>query len=170
MWKLPNGSITRFPRDLTVANVNYSKKIFSRWSIAELNAIGVYPFTENRFDDRYYRSTGFTDTETDGSIVRTHTSEARISLNDLKKEFAGTMRDMGRQTIKRVQDELFYLNNFEPGAPELAEWATYRSDYKSAFQTIKAAVVAITEFEDMIKYIQSGWQDLIPVMPGEDII
>ena len=80
------------------------------------------------------------------------------------------MRDMGRQTIKRVQDELVYLNNFEAASPEIAEWIAYRAAYKDAFMIIKADVVALTEFEDLIAYIESEWQAYLPIVPGEEPI
>ena len=59
MWALINSDnsiaeIIRFPKNITVNNVQHSKRIFTAWSWSELNAIGIYtvePGTKG--DDRF---------------------------------------------------------------------------------------------------------------------
>ena len=52
MWALINSDnsiaeIIRFPRNITINNVQHSRKIFSSWSWTDLNAIGIYEVIDN---------------------------------------------------------------------------------------------------------------------------
>jgi hypothetical protein len=171
MWKLPNGSIISSPKQVQIGDVVYPASIFTKWTVEELNAIGIYPFTEKRVDSRYYTSSGFTDDIVDGCIVRTHTKVARITLNELKKQYGETIRDTGMSLLKRVRDNLDYLQEFDSGnTDEITAWNDYKAALKAAYQTIKAEVLAITDFDEMIEYTQSGSSQHMPSAPDEVII
>ena len=52
MWALINSDnsiaeIIRFPRNITINDVQHSRKIFTSWSWADLNAIGIYEVIDN---------------------------------------------------------------------------------------------------------------------------
>ena len=60
MWALINSDnsiaeIIRFPRNITINNVQHSRKIFTTWSWADLNAIGIYQVVDSgtKGDDRF---------------------------------------------------------------------------------------------------------------------
>ena len=162
MWKLPNGSTTNFPRDIDIDGVQYPKDIFLKWTNEQLSTLGIFPFRENRIDDRYFKSMGYTDNQVGDEIVRSHTITPRYTLNELKKQFGNTMRLMAKTVIVRMRDEVEFLQTFSPADPEITEWVTYRSDYKAAFQTIKSEAQAILDYQELIDYIDNGWQDQIP--------
>lgn len=92
MWKLPNGNIIREPRKVEINGIIYTKDIFTKWSIAKLNKIGIWPFREEKFDTSTLKSTGYTDEVRDKEIVRVHTTEpldpaiitAREERNEMK--------------------------------------------------------------------------------------
>ena len=167
MWKLPNGSTTNFPKDIDIDGVQYSKNIFLKWTNEQLSTLGIFPFRENRIDDRYFKSMGYTDNQVGNEIVRSHTIMPRYSLSELKKRFGDTMRLMAKAVIVRMRDEVEFLQEFSPGDSELAEWAAYKTNYKFAFQTIKSEVQAISDYQELIDYIDIGWQDQIPQTPNE---
>jgi hypothetical protein len=167
MWKLPNGSTTNFPRDIDIDGVQYPKNIFLRWTPEQLSKLGIFPFRENEIDDRHYRSMGHTDNQIGDTIVRTHTITPRYTLAKLKQIFGDMMRRMAKDVIVRMRDEVEFLQEFSPTDPELSEWATYRTDYKAAFQTIKSEAQAITDYQELVDYIDSGWQDRFPQLPNQ---
>jgi len=52
MWALINddnsiAEIIRFPRSITINNVKHPRAIFTKWSWADLNAIGIYQVIDN---------------------------------------------------------------------------------------------------------------------------
>lgn len=60
MWALINSDnsiaeIIRFPRNITINNVQHSRKIFTTWSWTDLNAIGIYQVVDSgtKGDDRF---------------------------------------------------------------------------------------------------------------------
>ena len=60
MWALINSDnsiaeIIRFPRNITINNVQHSRKIFTAWSWTDLNAIGIYQVVDSgtKGDDRF---------------------------------------------------------------------------------------------------------------------
>jgi hypothetical protein len=74
---------------------------------------------------------------------------------------------MAKDVIVKMRDEVEFLQTFSPADPEIAEWATYRTDYKAAFQTIKSEVQAILDYQELIDYIDTGWHQHIPQQPNE---
>ena len=57
MWtKITGGKVERVishPVSLTIGDIQYPKNIFTRWSKAELKAIGIMPYAETSVDSRY---------------------------------------------------------------------------------------------------------------------
>ncbi len=68
--------------------VQHPGAIFSRWTPAELLAIGWPPFREVAYDRATLRSTGFDDTLTGDEVVRIHTTQ--LANLDRLKERRGT--------------------------------------------------------------------------------
>lgn len=85
MWKLPNGKVTRVPKGIQVEDVKYPASIFRRWSKEELNEIGIFPFREVKFDQKWFQSSGSVDTEVDGEIIRTHTTKNKFTVKEAKE-------------------------------------------------------------------------------------
>jgi len=57
MWsQISGGQVSRVishPVPLTIEGIQYPKNIFTRWSKAELKAIGIMPYAETSVDSRY---------------------------------------------------------------------------------------------------------------------
>ncbi len=171
MWKLPNGSIINAPRNIRVDDVNYPKTIFTKWSVPELNAIGIYPFSEKRVDTRYYKSTGFTDNVIDGAIIREHTTTPRYTLNQLKKTFGDEMRQHGKSAVNRLREEIRYFDEIYPNDPERDEWVAYAAALKTGLLAIRDEVIAIDDYEVLVSYIKDGtFRQHLPAPPGEEVI
>ena len=60
MWsQVSGGAVIRVlahPVPLVIGDTQYPKNIFTRWSKAELKAIGIMPYSETRVDSRYKHS------------------------------------------------------------------------------------------------------------------
>ena len=77
MWGLvQSGSITKFinnPKALVIGDVQYPAKIFSVWSMSELNAIGIYEVitdSSNRKDEKWYINTNESYAFTDNQVTK----------------------------------------------------------------------------------------------------
>jgi hypothetical protein len=75
--------------------VQHPSTIFSRWSPAELLAIGWPPFREERFDQAHLKSTGVSDTITGSEMLRSHTTAPRpvADLQALRRADILSQRD-----------------------------------------------------------------------------
>lgn len=88
-YGLPVGRIVGTAQAVTDgAGVQHPAAIFSRWTPAELLAIGWPPFREVAYDRATLRATGFSDEITGGEVVRTHTT-ALANLDRLKDRRRG---------------------------------------------------------------------------------
>ena len=61
MWALvESGSVTAVytrPKAITIGGIQHPRSIFTRWSAAELQAIGIYSYSEEgaSVDNRFYK-------------------------------------------------------------------------------------------------------------------
>ena len=67
MWaKVEGASVTEIiprPKPMTIGDIQYPRKIFSMWEVADLKGIGIHPVTlntTNRKDSQYYVNTDIT--------------------------------------------------------------------------------------------------------------
>ena len=71
-----NNQITKLinnPKSLMIGDVNYPAKIFSVWSLSELNAIGIYEVitdSTNKKDEKWYINTNASYTFADNQVTR----------------------------------------------------------------------------------------------------
>ena len=82
MWALINNNnsiaeIIRFPRNITINDVQHSRRIFTAWSWAELNAIGIYQVVDSgtKGDDRfqYTSQPTYTFNASDNNVTTSYT-------------------------------------------------------------------------------------------------
>jgi len=166
MWKLPDGRTIRSPRSVTIDDINHPADIFFRWSIEELNAIGIYPFVEERYHSAYYRSIGFVDVITDGTMFRTHTLENRYTGSELKAKFIPYAKRLLRHLWKTASEELEYLTTFDSdNIVEIGLWQEYSMNLKTAFSSAKIQLQSITDYADGVEFIDNGFFNMLPTMP-----
>lgn len=135
-WKLPNGKVTRVPRGVQVGDTKYSASIFRRWSKEELNAIGIYPYREIKYNSKWYRSSGKTEEIIDGEIVVTHETAPKMSkaqaltirVDELKRIFKGL--------FKIAKEEIAYYQAVEDAVGE-QEWVDFQTALKAKAKQIR---------------------------------
>jgi hypothetical protein len=149
-----------------VGDTNYPESVFRRWSKQELLTLGIKPFRENAVDRKYYLSTGTTDTDVDGDIVRSHTTTQRYTGQELKERFGKKMKRHLMGQWRDAQEEHEYLLMFEPtNQTDIDLWVQYKADLRSSAQTIKTAFQQLTSYEDGIEFIRS-YANLLPDTPS----
>jgi hypothetical protein len=135
--------------------------------VEELNAIGVFPFREENYNQKYYSSTGYTDTVKNGEIIRTHTVSNRYTVPQLKTNLAKRVRDSAKSSWKLIKEERDYQVEIDSENidPALGQWVI---DVQIAIQTIKDEVAALSSYEEGIEYMERGWHRHMPISPLDD--
>jgi len=83
-----NNTVTKlftYPKGFVLNNVQYSSDIFTKWSIAEKNAIGIYEVitdSTNKKDEQYYINTNEQFTFADGQVTRSWGTATAKQLED----------------------------------------------------------------------------------------
>ena len=93
MWGLvEDNAITKIinqPKGMVIGDTRHSRKIFSLWSEAERNAIGIYEVVfdnTNKKDSEYYNNTNQTFAFADGAVTASYGSATANALADVTDE------------------------------------------------------------------------------------
>jgi len=93
MWALiEDGSITKIinnPRGMIIDDIQYSRKIFSLWSVVEKEAKGIYEVVfdnTNKKDEKYYNNTNQSFAFADGVVTASYGSATANALADVTDE------------------------------------------------------------------------------------
>lgn len=149
MWKLPNGKVQRVPKGIRVGDVNYPASIFRRWSKEELNAIGIFPYREVKFDQTWFESTGSTEEEIDGEIVKTHTTTKKFTNAVAKERQTDKVRnEYISEWTRATSNADFYDAVGDSDGKKL--WTDYLDALKTDAKTLKDAVDAAGTYDDII--------------------
>ena len=110
MWALINSDnsiaeIIRFPRNITINDVQHSRKIFTAWSWADLNAIGIYQVVDSgtKGDDRfqYTSQPTYTFNASDNNVTASYTitDKALADANAVDADGNNLLDEDGNQII-----------------------------------------------------------------------
>jgi len=157
--KAPNGNI-------------YGKNIFLN---GQAQALGWKPIRQQGYDSENYVATP-RETETATEVVRDWiNTQPKMSVNARKKLFGLWLRSYGFDLLKRIDTVLSEYIELDPTNPKRAEWAQYRTGLKAAYTTIRAEVLAINNYNDLIDYIKcepdplvDGWRKHMPAQPDPE--
>jgi len=93
MWGLvEDNAITKIinqPKGMVIGDTRHSRKIFSLWSEAERNAIGIYEVifdNTNKKSEEYYNNTNQTFAFADGAVTASYGSATANALADVTDE------------------------------------------------------------------------------------
>jgi len=158
--QVESGSITSFPKGnkgIQIGDNNYPRTIYSLWTEAERNAIGIYTVeinTTNRKDETYYINTDISYAFGSGKVTGSYgTATAKAIADSLYTSQDNTDglipedKSVGDVKVKGLKTQ--YKDNFNAQAAGLlapTDWyvvkATEVSDYSvpSAITTYRAAV------------------------------
>jgi len=150
MWKLPDGSIINRPKKVVINDQTYASSIFTSWNMTQLSGIGIQPFREVSYDDHHYRSTGYSDVDVAGEIVRTHTITERTTLSGLKSEKIAKIKTEARSILNNT--DWYVIRESETSTVVPADVTTYRSSVRSMSEDIESTVNGFDEYADLANY------------------
>jgi len=154
-WKLPDGKTIATPKDVTIEDVQYPKEIFRKWSIAELNAIGIYPMREESYDKKHYKSLYYADNIVDGELVRIHVIAEKYDVPHIVEKKVKENKKTYKQLVKDARAELDYWDAAEDNEQKQV-WTTYIKSLRDKAKVLRAEINAIETYEDIIK-VQVDW-------------
>ena len=152
-----DGTITSFPKGnkgITINDIQYPKAIYSLWTEAERNAIGIYTVEineTNRKDETFYINTDITYAFGSGKVTGSYGTATAKAIEDVNAvdEDGEPLLDSDGNQIVTYGLKTQYKNQFNLQASGLlapTDWyvvkATEVSDYSvpSAITTYRAAV------------------------------
>jgi len=183
MWGLvQDGSITKIinnPKGMVIGDTRHSRKIFSLWSEAELNNVGLYSVVfdnSNKKDEAYYTNTNQTFAYADGAVTASYGLPTAKSLDDvtdeegrvipglktkhkekIKQQASGLLTPTDWQVIKATEVESYSV----PGAI-----TTYRANVRTKSNDMEVLIDAcstVDELAALYEYVNTGTEEN-PVM------
>ena len=138
-------------KGLVVGNTRHSRKIFSLWTEAERNAIGVYEIVHdnsNRKDDTLYINTDVSYAFADGKVTASYGTATPKELDDVKSQ--------KKTAIKSQASELLTSNDWQViKATEVESYSvpgaitTYRADIRTASNDMESKIDACTTVDEL---------------------
>ena len=166
MWALiEDGSITKTinnPKAMVIGDTQYSRNIFSLWSEAERNAIGVYTIVDdnsNRKDQEYYTNTDVSYAFADGVVTASYGSATAKSLADVTDEDDNVtlgLKSQKKEIIKQQASGLLTLNDwYVIKATEVESYSvpsaitTYRANVRTKSNDMEVLIDACSTVDEL---------------------
>jgi len=132
MWaKIESDTITGLiprPKAIAIGDVQYPHNIFGLWSVAELEAIGIYEITidsTNLKDSEYYQNTDITYAYASGAATGSYSTATAKDLAQLKTLHK---QRVNREAYSSLQDsDWLVIRETEGGTAAPSAWTTYRA-------------------------------------------
>ena len=138
-------------KSLVVGNTRHSRKIFSLWTEAERNAIGVYTIVDdnsNRKDNTLYTNTDVSYVFADGKVTASYGTATAKELDDVKAEkkeelqllAGGILTATDWYVVKGTEVESYSV-------PEAT--TTYRADVRTASNDMESKIDACSTVDEL---------------------
>ena len=145
MWaKIENNEITetfKHPKGITIGDTQYPHNIFSLWSEAELNAIGIYNITidiTNLKDPEYYKNTDIAYTYASNAVTGAYGTATAKTLADLKTSHIATTNNQAKSLLE--QYDWYTLREVDGGTAVPSAIATYRTAVRTAANSMTTKI------------------------------
>ena len=187
-----NNNITKLinnPKSIVIGDVNYPAKIFSVWSMSELNAIGIYEVvtdSSNKKDEKWYINTNESYTFADDQVTRswgTATPKAHAdtlwtqadsddgdlpsdkSVGDVKVE--GLKTQLIRTLKQQVSNELsktdwYITRNTEKSTAIPSDISTHRDNVRTKQTSMETQILNASDtpaLETLYTYVNTGTEE-----------
>ena len=155
MWGLvEDNAITKIinqPKGMVIGDTRHSRNIFSLWSEAERNAIGVYTIVNdnsNKKDDLFYTNTDVSYAFADGEVTASYGIATPKELSGLKTE--------KKKIIKNQASELLTSNDWQViKATEVESYSvpsaitTYRANVRTKSNDMEVLIDACGTVDEL---------------------
>jgi len=155
-------------KGLVIGDTQYSRNIFSLWSEAERNAIGVYTIVHdnsNRKDQTCYTNTDVSYAFADGEVTASYGTATPKELEDTVNEddsITDGLKSQKKKIIKQQASELLTSNDWQViKATEVESYSvpsaitTYRADIRTASNDMETLIdncSTVDELADLYVY------------------
>jgi len=136
-------------QNITINGTDYSYQIFASWSVDDLIAIGIYPYTDVTEDSRYYTHGTVSYTINAKDVVGTFPGIA-ISVADLQARLGNDINNAVSQQQGAID---WYWNRASKGGKAVpANIQTYATTLYSEQATKETEVAALTTLAEVVAY------------------
>ena len=183
MWALVEDStITKIlnnPKRLIINDIQYSRKIFSLWSVAEKEAKGIYEVVfdnTNKKDEKYYNNTNQSFAFADGVVTASYGSATANSLADVTDEddnVTDGLKTKHKRIIKQQASGLLAPTDwYVIKATDVESYSvpsaitTYRANVRTKSNDMEVLIDAcstVDELATLYEYVNTGTEEN-PVM------
>ena len=162
MWtKIEDNNITGLiprPKAMTIGGTQYPHNIFGLWSVAELDAIGIYEVTvdnTNLKDNNYYTNTAITYAYDSGAATGSYGTATAKDLDQLKDKQKGAIN---REAYSNLQDsDWLVIRAAEGGTAVPSAWTTYRAAVRTKSNDMETLIDAASNVDALAAlYVYSG--------------
>ena len=172
MWGLvEDNAITKIinqPKGMVIGDTRHSRKIFSLWSEAELNNVGLYSVVfdnSNKKDEKYYTNTNQTFAFADGAVTSSYgspTAKALADVTDEEDRVIPGLKTKHKEIIKRQASGLLTPTDWQViKATEVESYSvpsaitTYRANVRTKSNDMEVLIDAcgtVDELADLYIY------------------
>ena len=138
-------------KSLVVGNTRHSRKIFSLWTEAERNAIGVYTIVDdnsNRKDNTLYTNTDVSYVFADGKVTASYGTATAKELDDVKAEKKEELQLLAGEILTATDWYVVKATEVESySVPEAV--TTYRADARTASNDMESKIDACSTVDEL---------------------
>ena len=183
MWGLVEDNvITKIinqPKGMVIGDTRHSRNIFSLWSEAELNNVGLYSVVfdnTNKKDEAYYNNTNQTFAFADGAVTASYgspTAKALADVTDEEDRVIPGLKTKHKEKIKQQASSLLTPTDWQViKATEVESYSvpgaitTYRASVRTASNDMEVLIDAcstVDELATLYQYVNTGTEEN-PVM------
>ena len=156
-----SGSITSMPKGnkgITIGDNQYPATIFSLWTEAERNAIGVYTVEideTNKKDTEYYINTGITYAFSGGKVTGSYGTATAKNLDDLKTLHKEKINAQAGSLL--AQYDWYSIRAYDGGTAVPSNVATYRRAVRSTANEMCNTINSAPNVDHLASlYVYSG--------------
>jgi len=138
-------------RALKIGDVQYPKNIFTVWSEAERNAIGIYEIVQdnsNRKDYSCYTNTDVSYAFADGKVTASYGTATPKELDDVKSQKKALIKRQASELLAPTDWYVIKATEVESySVPEAM--TTYRADVRTASNDMESKIDACTTVDEL---------------------
>ena len=138
-------------RALKIGDVQYPKNIFTVWSEAERNAIGIYEIVQdnsNRKDDSCYTNTDVSYAFADGKVTASFGTATARELDDVKSQKKALIKQQASELLAPTDWYVIKATEVESySVPEAM--TTYRADGRTASNDMESKIDACSTVDEL---------------------
>jgi len=151
---------------LTIGDVQYPKNIFTVWSEAERNAIGVYTIVHdnsNQKDNSLYTNTDISYVFADGVVTASYGTATPKELDDVKSQKKAIIKQQASELLTPTDWYVVKATEVESySVPEAI--TTYRADARTASNDMESKIDACSMVDELAAlYVYND--DTPPIRP-----